>query len=79
MTEPAPLGDILESDSSYFEAVLRSFLLEISLLKIYGCYSFPLDGGDISLFKCVTYPPRIMAEETSAESRAWSQFSRAAA
>lgn len=48
------------SEISCLLAVFRSFRLEINRLKIDCCYSFYLDGDDISLFKCVTYPLIIM-------------------
>jgi hypothetical protein len=59
-TDDDSFDEAFFSEVSCLLAVFRSFRLDINRLKIDGCYSFFLDGDDISLFKCVTYPLIIM-------------------
>jgi hypothetical protein len=49
-TEEDSFDEAFFSEVSCLLAVLRSFRHEINRLKIYVCYSFFLDGDDISLF-----------------------------
>ena len=54
---------VVRAISGQEKKVKQYIEVEINRLKIYGCYSFFLDGDDISLFKCVTYPLTIMVVE----------------
>jgi hypothetical protein len=74
-TEEDSFDEAFFSEVSCLLAVLRSFRQEINRLKIYGCYSFFLDGDDISLFKCVTYPLTIMVVKGTESLTPFSQFS----
>lgn len=74
-TDEDSIEEVYFSEVSCLLAVLSSFRQEIKRLKIYGCYSFFLDGDDISLFKCVTYPLTIMVVKGTESYKPFSQFS----